>query len=643
MDEIIKLNAYPVRGILELLLKDKTTKSNIIWATDSFSSLGEKYSIGEEITTGTLTGFDPIMIQPRIKKALAEQRTRTRTHAEVFTPSWLCNKMNNYCDEEWFGRKNVFNTEDEKSWKTNYEKITFPEGKDWRKYVDSKRLEITCGEAPYIVSRYDASTGEMIDIKDRIGLLDRKLRIVCENAQDEAEWLEWATRAFQSVYGYEYQGDSLIICRINLLMTYADYLSYRLKRQATEKELKAIANIITWNFWQMDGLKAETVAPKIEAEEQLSFFGEEVSAETLPCRIYNWRADRSLTFNLCGRNNKMKFDYVIGNPPYQQESVGANANDTPIYHYFYEEAFKVSQTVELISPARFLFNAGGTPKEWNEKMLNDEHFKVLFHEQDSSKVFSNTDIKGGIAITYRNTAQKYEPIGMFTAFPELNSIKSKVDKISKNSLSEIISNRGMYRYSDKAYEEQPEEMKKTADRRIAPSSFERMPSLFTEEKPNDEHEYIQIYGNIKNIRVYRWFRKDYLSSVDNLYKYKVMVPKANGSGAIGEVLSTPLIGTPLIGFTETYIAIGSTDSQSEAEAILKYVKTKFARTMLGILKVTQNNAKPTWKYVPLQDFTDGSDIDWSKSIAEIDRQLYSKYGLSAEEIEFIEAKVKEME
>ncbi len=338
----------------------------------------------------------------------------------------------------------------------------------------------------------------------------------------------------------------------------------------------------------------------------------------------------------------MKFDFVIGNPPYQQESKGANANDTPVYHLFYDEAFKIAEKVELISPARFLFNAGGTPKNWNEKMLQDAHFKVEQFVQKSSDVFANTDIKGGVVITYRDTSRNFGAIDVFTAYTELNSIREKVDKIAHGSLSEIITNRGLYRYSDKAYDEQPNEMCKTADRRIAPSAFERMPKLFTEQKPNDGNEYIQIYGNIKSERYYRWFRKDYLAETSNLYKYKVLIPKANGSGTIGEVLSTPLIGSPLIGFTETYISIGETDSKSEAEAILKYVKTKFARTLLGILKVTQNNAKPTWKKVPLQNFTSDSDIDWSVSVAEIDKQLYKKYDLSPEEIEFIETHVKEM-
>lgn len=460
---LIQLDSYPVRTTLPILLKDKTTKHNIIWATDSFSSLGTKYYTGTEITPEALTGFDPIMIQPRIKKALGEQRSRTRTHAEVFTPSRLCNKMNNFCDEDWFCRKNVFNTEKENGWEMITEKITFPNKKDWKKYVDSRRLEITCGEAPYIVSRYDAAAGDFIEIKNRIGILDRKLRVVSENAKTEEEWLKWAIRAFQSVYGYEYQGDSLVICRINMLMTFVDYLCDRWNRQPTESELKKIANIIAWNFWQMDGLKGTAVAPRKEAAMQLSFFNDgnnEEKEEIKPCKIFDWRKDNSLSFNLCGKGNGMKFDYVIGNPPYQQDSNGANESDTPLYHYFYDGAFDIADKVELITPARFLFNAGYTPKNWNEKMLNDEHFKVLFYEPKSGNVFANTDIKGGIAITIRDTSKNYGAIVTFSAFPELNSIKNKVVGLSERSLSEVITNRGLYRYSDLAYKEQPDEMKK---------------------------------------------------------------------------------------------------------------------------------------------------------------------------------------
>ena len=314
------------------------------------------------------------------------------------------------------------------------------------------------------------------------------------------------------------------------------------------------------------------------------------------------------------KGEKMTFDAIVGNPPYQEEGNGDTNAKKSIYHYFIDMGEKLSRTGTLIHPARFLFNAGDTPKEWNDKTLNDIHYKVIKYWPNSLEVFPTVDIKGGVAVTYWNKDETYQPIKFFTPHKELQSILYKVEQLMQESLSEVITNRGTYKYSSLAYSEQPEEMKKTADKRIAPSAFERMPLLFTESKPDDGREYVQMLGNIKNKRCYRWFRKDYIAQVENLEKYKVIVPKANGSGAIGEVLSTPLIG-----YTETYISIGATDNEKEAEATLKYIKTKFSRTMLGILKVTQNNPRETWKYVPMQDFSSQSDIDWSKSVSDIDQ------------------------
>ena len=178
LKELIQLQSFPVRAVLPILLQDKTTKKNIIWATSSYEQLGEQYADDRQITIEALTGLNPIMLQPRIMKATEQQLARTRIHAEVFTPAWICNKMNNYCDEEWFGRKDVFNTLQDKEWNTIQGKILFLSNKTWQQYIDSRRLEITCGEAPYMVSRYDVSTGEVISIRDRIGILDRKLRVV---------------------------------------------------------------------------------------------------------------------------------------------------------------------------------------------------------------------------------------------------------------------------------------------------------------------------------------------------------------------------------------------------------------------------------------------------------------------------------
>ena len=346
---------------------------------------------------------------------------------------------------------------------------------------------------------------------------------------------------------------------------------------------------------------------------------------------------------------KKLFDYVIGNPPYNEdfENSGDNGNFAkPVYNYFMDATYEVADKVELIHPARFLFNAGSTPKAWNSKMLNDEHFKILSYEVNSKNVFSNTDIKGGVTISYRDVEKDYGAIGTFTAFEELNSILKKVIPLSKAFLNNIISGRGIYRLSDKALEEHPEivEIQSAGQKKdVGAGAFKKLLNIvFFEERPNDGYEYMKYLGLLSNKRIYYWGRKDYLDVPDSFYKYKVFIPKANGSGALGEVLSAPLIGEPLIGATETFLSLGPFDTFEEASNCLKYVRSKFARVMLGILKITQDNTKEKWRYVPLLDFTPNSDIDWSKSIREIDLQLYRKYGLDEKEIEFIETHVKEM-
>ena len=634
---------------MDRLLVDKTTKSNILWATDAYNNLGSEYQRNKEIQAPLITGEHSGIIKNRARKALEQQSKRTRQHAEVFTPLWVCSKMNDYADEEWFGRPEVFTEAGEPT-----DQVRFPKNKSWKRYVDSRRLEITCGEAPYLVSRYDVSTGESIPIERRIGILDRKLRVVGENTSTEDEWLKWALRAFQATYGYEFQGDNVLISRVNLLTTFEEYLTARWNRKPTKKEYAEVTNIIAWNLWQMDGLTATLPYCKAEDEyKQISIFDwlgmnedVDVTGTQSRCKIMNWLGGRSIEFiNLPIRGNHgMKFDFIIGNPPYQDETVGnQKAFAPPIYHLFMDAAYKISNRVELIHPARFLFNAGGTSKAWNEKMLTDPHLKVLYHEQNSSNVFPNTDIKGGVAVTYHDTKKNFGIIEIYTAFGELNSILHKVKNYADfSSFSKIIYNRGLYRFSKRIFEEYPAEMKQFTDSRIGSSSFERLPDLFTDQKPEDDYEYIQIYGLIRNSRVFRWFKKDYVKTVDNLNKYKVFVPKANGSGTLGEILSTPIIGQPAVGHTETFLSIGCFDSEDEAKACLKYVQTKFARVMLGVLKITQDNSAEKWRCVPLQNFTPLSDIDWTKSVPEIDQQLYVKYGLDESEIKFIESHVKEM-
>jgi type II restriction enzyme len=348
---------------------------------------------------------------------------------------------------------------------------------------------------------------------------------------------------------------------------------------------------------------------------------------------------------LLNLNKNMKFDAVVGNPPYQESR--DNTRDEAIYNHFYNLAEKIAPKYCLISPARFLFNAGSTDKNWNKKMLQDKHIKVELYEQNSSVVFPNTDIKGGVAILYRDVSKDFGAIDTFTSFNELETILHKVDSLTDLTFDTIVSGSDIYQYSPLMHKENPEVinlLSQSHPNTIVTSALSVLDNIiFFNGKPNDGNNYVKILGRFDNNRVFHWIREDYIHTPNDFNCYRVLVPKSNGTGAIGEVLSTPLIGEPLIGFTQTFISIGAFENRAEAENCLKYVKSKFARTMLGILKITQHNPRATWAKVPLQNFTENSDIDWSKSISEIDHQLYKKYGLSKEEIAFIEEKVQPMD
>ena len=691
---------YPTH-VLETLLCDRTTGKNIIWADNEYEALGDGYLGDDEITVEKICGLASGVIKPRIAKGAERQSQRTKSRAEVFTPSWLCNQMNNDIDAVWFGRRDAFNTETvgddgARGWTAVPEPVAFPKAKGhgWHAYVEATRLEITCGEAPFVCSRYDTVTGEPLPVHERIGFLDRKLRAVSENAKTRPTWTKWALTALRSCYGYEYQGDNLLIARINVFETYMEHLRARWSAPATAEDLEQAALVVSWNFWQMNGFtdavptnKMDAVAesplgeqsalfeePQLE-QMQMSMFDllgepepdpvEEPMQESVPlCVLYDWKNGEPFEFAaLKGKANLMgkKFYAVIGNPPYQL-SIKDDETDNktyapPIYHEFMDAAFGVAEKTELITPARFLFNAGSTPKAWNRKMLNDPHFKVMNYEADASKIFANTDIKGGVAVTYRDASQNYGAIEVFTHFDELRTIKAKVQDANELSLSEIIYAADSYHFTEAMHEDHSEIryvdkdhglLSKGHDYDLKTNVIDNLDGVVLYDQcPDDKDKYIQIFGRGKAGRAYKFISERYISPHPNLNTWKVFVPAANGSGALGEVLSTPMIGQPMIGqpmigHTQSFISIGSFDTEAEAEALLKYVKTKFARTMLGILKITQHNPAPKWKYVPLQDFTPASDIDWSKPIPEIDRQLYAKYGLDEGEIEFIESHVKEM-
>lgn len=668
---------YPTR-ILETLLQDRTTGRNIIWADNEYEALGEGYMGDDEITVEKITGLSSGVIKPRIAKEQEHQSQRTKSRAEVFTPSWLCNQMNNDIDAVWFNRRDVFNIEDNWSWHTNQELITFPKrkGSGWHAYVESPRLEITCGEAPFVCSRYDTVTGETLPVERRIGFLDRKLRVVSEKTKTRKEWVRWAFAALKSSYGFEYQGDNLLLARINVFETFCEHLYERWGMGITDDELDQAAWIVSWNFWQMNGFTCAVPTNKMDAIAQSTLFGfeepvpeplqptlfdlldessfdkstqeekEEESGETVPfCIIYDWQENEPFEFQVMkGKAYPMdkKFYAVIGNPPYQEELEG-NQRNPPIYNLFMDEAYKISSKVELITPARFLSDAGQTPKEWNRKMLQDPHLKVMEFEPDASTVFSGVEIKGGVVVTYRDEESNFGAIETFVPYEPLRSALFKVQATSADTLSGMVTGAVPYKFTDKARKDHPEYvelMGKSCDLRT--NALDNLYDKLFFRNKRDDLEYAAIYGLFKKKRECLWIERQYIDVPENFSGYKVLLSKANGAGTYGEKLSSFEIAAKGVGHTQSFISIGNFETEAEAKNLVKYLESKFARSLLGILKVTQDISPRVWSLVPVQDFTDDSDIAWWKSINEIDKQLYVKYSLTDEEIDFIESHVKEM-
>ncbi|NRG68778.1 restriction endonuclease [Streptococcus suis] len=614
-------------GLLRTLLKDRTTNKSIVWATHSYELLGKGFGMYDRITPSKVTGPYANLIQPRSEKSKYEQKDRTKVRAEVFTPTWLVKQQIDAVDQDF-------------------------QDLDLEAYLNLKWLEITCGEAPYMVSRYDTVTGQALDLEERVGFLDRKLHRLSQQVHEEEAWFQGAVTAYQNAYGYEYQGDSLLLARENLLASFIDYYQAKFAQEPSPSQKQTIAQIISYNVLQMDGLTyTSPYSEQAKEAVQLSLFEEiaEQTSQPQKAQIKDWKTNELIDFErLSQGESPMKFDVVIGNPPYQDTALGENATFAPpIYHNFIDESQKISDKSILVTPGRFLFNAGSTPKAWNRKMLSDPHVKVVYYEQNSSMVFPGTDIKGGVAITYQDKTKDFGAIETFTPYAQLNSILKKVSPLTEQTFDTIVSGRGVYKLSQKALDDFPEIeqiQSKGHKKDIGSGAFRILKDIvFYENVPNDGKEYVKFLGLENLKRTYYWIASEYVDAPLSFSNYKIFIPKSNGSGALGEVPSTPLIGAPLIGATETFLSLGNFSTQLEAENCLKYIKTKFARAMLGVLKITQDNTRDKWAKVPLQYFTSSSDIDWSQSVAEIDAQLYKKYGLSQEEIDFIESKVREMD
>ena len=355
----------------------------------------------------------------------------------------------------------------------------------------------------------------------------------------------------------------------------------------------------------------------------------------------------------------MKFDVVVGNPPYQENDNGkrddgsTNASASPLYHYFFLFVKTISnEQTCLIFPARWIFGSGKGLQKFTNDMLQDFKIKNLTLFQNSEKVFPNTIIKGGVLyITYDknyegttevtvidrqdkthkfNTYLNSADSGVFIPFKELINIYKKVLQkvdLHQENFTDIVSSRKPYGLSTNFFKN--------------PSKFEFPPIFDTRKFDSD----IEIIGLENKKRITKYAPCDYPvpKGNDTIYKWKLFAGKATGSGIFGEKIPDLPIGKPGAISTETFIRIGSFDSEYEVKAIKRYYHSKFFRALLGIAKTTQDASSRVYRFIPLQNFTKNSDINWDKSISEIDQQLYLKYNLSESEINFIEEKVKSMD
>lgn len=638
-------------SLVAILLADRSSGAFIRWACNAYTTHGESYAADQEIYPHQVH-----LIQERTRKTQEEQRDRTKKSAEVFTPAWLCNAMINARDAVYLGREEVFNRMEAPSWTPTRKTIDFPTTASgrrlaWERYIDARCLEITCGEAPFLVSRYDAADGRPIPLAERIGILDRKLRIIGEHTCTAEDWFHWAKRALESAYAYEYQGDSLFLARLNLFLSISEYHRHLWKRPLNRHQQEEVARILSWNLWQMDGLTATTpfVTKQGKPEDSLFDFYA-ITAERRPLRslIRDWRGKKTIRFSELNLSTTMKFDFVIGNPPYQEMSKN-NKMTRSIYPDFVRSSQAIGQIVSLVMPARWMSGENGPYRETQhfiDEMLKGDHLQSFHLYPNSSDLFPNVDIKGGVCFFVWNRAYSCDRVNyaitengaykkvltsfriaenVIIRFPELISILEKTKAISTIYLNTWVSSWNPFGFISDLFTKNKEGV-----------------SRISEEKQQDD-DYL-VHGLLKNKRVIRYIPNSALKkNIHIAHSYKVFLPRANGSGVFGEVFSTPMIGTPMMICTDTFLQIGVFDNCTEAENLLKYVKTKYFRTMVGIKKTAVFNYKECFTFVPLQDFTAASDIDWSRSVAEIDRQLYAKYGLSAEEVAFIEEKIKPME
>lgn len=355
----------------------------------------------------------------------------------------------------------------------------------------------------------------------------------------------------------------------------------------------------------------------------------------------------------------MKFDVVVGNPPYQENDNGkreggaANVSASPLYHLFFDLAKKIStRKISMIFPARWLSGAGKGLGNFTKEMLNDQHVKNITVLKDSSKVFPNTEIKGGVL--YLTYDKNYTGEAQVTVFDSDSTVDSYLSYLNSGNSGVFIPYGHMVSIFEKVRNYSPSTTASvqdivsgrkpfglTTDFFKNPSKY-NLPDVHKTKVNKDDIEIIGL-ENLKRVSRFADANYPIPTGKDLVDKWKVFVPYAYGSGIFGELAPNLIIGKPGQICTETFLIIGPFDTEFEAQSMVKYFRTKFFRSLVGILKTTQHSTT-TYGFVPLENFSaQNTNIDWTGSISEIDEQLAQKYGLSDNERTFLNNKIKEMD
>lgn len=627
--------------------KERSKRHHIYWATDNYEHEGAGFGFFDEIKIENVTGIHYRLVRPRAAKTKDEQVKRTRDKAEVFTPSWVCNAQNNIVDEAWFGRKDVFNTEVINSdgmhdWLPTEGKIVFPDGKTWQSYVLDIRLEMACGEAPYLVSRYDTTTGELInELPKRIGVLDRKLRVVGENVETVEDWYKWAFVALKSTFGFEWQGDNLLLARESILFSFIDYYKdfttnkHNKTLQPNCSYLKHAAMIISWNIFQMDGIKM--ILPRTDCSERNDngiyqhvavWDTKDLDLYEQPAEIIEFRE----TIQKHKKNSvRVRFNAIVANPPYQEDDGGHGPSSRPLYNKFVDVARSLAPDyITMIMPARWYAGGkGGDLVNFRFSMANDPHLQQIDDFRAARECFDNVEIKGGVCYFLWNKCYNAKQ----TTF-----VSHRNGKVESTALRDLIisGTETIIRFNEAI----------TVLQKVQNKNFTSFSTIVNPRKPfglaSNFRDYVRDKDGRHTVEIFAQKDKGFadpsviLRNKEWKDLYKVYIPEAIGKGDMTSDKLKPILGLPNTICSETYILIGPFDTKKEAENVVKYIRTKFFHFMLGLKKNSQHTTQKEYVFVPLLDFASSSQINWNvQSYEELDSQLFKYYDLSESEACFI--------